>query len=80
MAKKDKSQVDTSESDTLLINLKTRFDMLDQRLDNMDSVVSALVERVMNQPLSVDITCSHCGRIMEIALIGNTKPGVAKGL
>ena len=80
MAKKDKSQVDTSESDTLLINLKTRFDMLDQRLDNMDSVVSALVERVMNQPLSVDITCSHCGRVMEIALIGNNKPGVAKGL
>ncbi len=80
MAKKDKSQVDTSESDILLINLKTRLDMLDQRLDNMDSVVSALVERVMNQPLSVDITCSHCGRVMEIALIGNTKPGVAKGL
>jgi hypothetical protein len=80
LAKKDKSQVDTSESDTLLINLKTRLDMLDQRLDNMDSVVSALVERVMNQPLSVDITCSHCGRAMEITLIGNTKPGVAKDL
>ena len=79
MANKDKSQANELETDTLLINLKTRLDMLDQRLDNMDSVVSALVERVMSQPLSVGVTCPHCGRAMEIALIGNTKPGVARG-
>ena len=55
-------------------HLKKRLDLLDQRLDNIDSVITATVERVMNQPLALNITCPHCGKKVEIALIGNERP------
>ena len=42
--------------------LEKRLEMLDQRLDNIDSIVTALVERVMKQPVTVDWT-----------IIGDTK-------
>ena len=51
-----------------------RLDMLDDRLDNIDSVVSAVVERVMKQSIVVNLTCSNCGKNIEIALIGTEKP------
>jgi len=54
--------------------IKRRLDMLDQRLDNIDSVVTAVVERVMKQPITFNITCSNCGRNIEIAIIGTEKP------
>ena len=54
--------------------IKRRLDMLDQRLDNIDSVVTAVAERVLKQPITLNITCPHCGRNVEIAIIGNSKP------
>lgn len=51
-----------------------RLNMLDQRLDNIDSVVTAVVERVMKQPITFNVTCSNCGQNIEIALIGTEKP------
>jgi len=54
--------------------LKERLDMLDHRLDNIDSMVSAVAERVMKQPITLNITCPHCGKNIEIAIIGNEKP------
>jgi tRNA(Ser,Leu) C12 N-acetylase TAN1 len=54
--------------------IKKRLDMLDQRLDNIDSVVTAVVERVMKQPITFNVTCSKCGQNIEIALIGTEKP------
>jgi len=54
--------------------IKRHLDMLDQRLDNIDSVVTAVVERVMKQPISLSITCPHCGKNIEIAIIGGHKP------
>ena len=56
-------------------HIKRRLDLLDQRLDNIDSVVSAVVERVMKQPITLNITCPHCGNNMEIAIIGSEKAG-----
>jgi hypothetical protein len=50
-----------------------RLEMLDQRLDNIDSVVTSLVERVMHQPVSVDCTCPKCGNTIRIMLMGNVK-------
>jgi len=55
-------------------HIKKRLDMLDQRLDNIDSVVTAVVERVMKQPITFNLTCSNCGRKIEIAIIGIEKP------
>ena len=54
--------------------IKDRVDVLDDRLDNIDSMVSAVVERVMSQLVTLNITCPHCGKDVEIALIGNQKP------
>ena len=54
--------------------LKQRLDILDHRLDNIDSVVSAVAERVMQQPVSLIINCPHCGKNIEIGIIGSEKP------
>ena len=50
------------------------LDMLDQRLDNIDSMVTAVAERVMSQLITINITCPHCGRDIEIAIVGSQKP------
>ena len=54
--------------------IKRRLDMLDQRLDNIDSMVTAVAARVMRQPITINITCPHCGSNIEIAIIGTRKP------
>ncbi|MFP3899018.1 MAG: hypothetical protein ACLFVD_06885 [Dehalococcoidia bacterium] len=46
--------------------LAKRLDMLDERLDNMDSIVTSLVERVMARPLVMEVTCPNCGQTVEI--------------
>jgi len=55
-------------------HLKQRLDLLDHRLDNIDSVVSAVAERIMMQPISFSMTCPRCGKNIEIAIIGSEKP------
>ena len=54
--------------------IKRRLDNLDQRLDAIDTIVTAVADRIMKRPLSVTITCPDCGRIIEIAVVGNEKP------
>ena len=71
MAKKD--QPDQSAEETLA-RIREQLDMLDVRLDNVDSIVSAVAERVMRQPITLNLTCSKCGQRIEIALIGMEKP------
>jgi len=51
-----------------------RQEMLDERLDNIDSMVTAVAERIMSRLVSVVITCPHCGKEIEIALVGSQKP------
>ena len=55
-------------------HLKKRLDMFDRRLDNIDSMVTAVAERVMKQPITLNIICPHCGRDIEIGILGNEKP------
>jgi len=43
-----------------------RLDMLDERLDNMDSTVTSLIERVMGRPLVMEVTCPNCGQTIQI--------------
>ena len=57
-----------------VLQLEARLDVLDQRLDNIDSMVTAVAERVMSRPMVITATCPHCGKNMEIALIGTQKP------
>ena len=56
-------------------DLERRLDMLDRRLDDIDSMVSAVIERVMSQPINIGVSCPHCGRNVDITLIGTKKPG-----
>ena len=70
MAKNIKGQEETPTLD----NVRQRLDMFDQRLDNIDSMVSAVIERVMSQALTVETICPHCGHNIEVALIGVRKP------
>ncbi len=46
--------------------LMKRLDMLDDRLDNMDSIVTSLIERVMGRPLLMEVTCPNCGQTVQI--------------
>ncbi len=54
--------------------LQKKLDMLDRRLDDIDSTVSAVVERVMAQAVTLNITCGHCGKKIEIAIMSKQKP------
>ncbi len=74
MAKKNEPCLVNEAKEVVIGRLKQRLDMLDQRLDNIDSVVTAVVERVMRQPITFNVTCSKCGQNIEIALIGIEKP------
>ncbi|MAG15034.1 MAG: hypothetical protein CL874_04055 [Dehalococcoidales bacterium] len=74
MAKKEETKLTDQEPAQAIERIKSRLDMLDQRLDNIDSVVTAVAERIMRQPVTLSITCSSCGRNIEIALIGTEKP------
>ena len=74
MAEEVKPGVVNEEQELDIERIKKRLDMLDQRLDNIDSVVTAAVERVMSQPIAVNVTCPYCGKNIEIALIGSHKP------
>ena len=75
MAKKNKPGMAVQEQMQDIEDVKRRLDMLDHRLDNIDSVVTAVAERVVNQPITLNITCPHCGSNVEIAIIGSRKPG-----
>jgi hypothetical protein len=75
LAKRDETGLTSGEAAPDIERLIERLDMLDKRLDNVDSIVSAVAERVMRQPITLNITCPKCGQKIEIALIGIEKPG-----
>lgn len=74
--RQDKSEDDgkSGNNEPNVLQLEARLDALDQRLDNIDSMVTAVAERVMSRPMVITATCPHCGKNMEIALIGTQKP------
>ena len=74
MAENNKSDLVNQEQTLDIERVKRRLDMLDQRLDNIDSMVTAVAERVMNQPITLNITCPQCSKNIEITLIGSEKP------
>ena len=74
MAKNDNPDAVAQGQAVDIERIKQRLDMLDHRLDNIDSMVTAVAERVMKQPITLNLTCPYCGKNMEIAIIGNEKP------
>ncbi len=71
----EKGQPAAAEDQEDTARLKKRLDVLDQRLDNIDSMVTAVAERIMNRPLTLHINCPNCGKNVEVDLIGGSKPG-----
>ena len=74
MAEKDKPSAVGEEQALDIERIKRRLDMLDHRLDSIDSMVTAVAERVMEQPLNFSLTCPHCGKNIEITILGSQKP------
>jgi len=74
LARETEPNAESKEEVLDIEHVKQRLDMLDRRLDNIDSMITAVAERVMNQPITFDITCPHCGKNIEIAITGSEKP------
>ncbi len=74
MAEDEGILITTEEQAEEVERLKKRLSLLDQRLDSIDSMVTAVAERVMNRPITLNIVCPHCGKSVEIDIIGNEKP------
>ena len=74
MAENNESNLVNQEQTLDIEHVKRRLDMLDQRLDNIDSMVAVVAERVMNQPITLNITCPYCSKNVEITIIGSEKP------
>ena len=74
MAEKDELSAVGEEQALDIERIKRRLDMLDHRLDSIDSMVTAVAERVMEQPLNFSLTCPHCGKNIEITILGSQKP------
>jgi len=73
-AKDTEKNADKNTGEIHNLRLEARMDALDRRLDNIDSMVTAVAERVMSRPVTLNITCPHCGKGVEISLIGQEKP------
>lgn len=74
----DKGEISSIDQEQTLDveEVQRHLDVLEERLDNIDSVITAVVERVMKQPLTINMTCPHCGKNIEIAISGTEKPTV----
>ena len=76
MAEKDNPGAAEEDKTLDIERIKRRLNMLDQRLDSIDSMVTAVAERVMEQPLIFSLTCPHCGKNIEVTVLGSQKPTV----
>lgn len=74
MASRDKGDlIAEGNLESAIEQINRRLEMLDRRLDNMDSVITSLVERVMDKPLTLEITCPKCGQAIQVNITGNIK-------
>ncbi len=60
-------------SDLAIEQLSKRLEMLDARLDNLDSVMTSLVERVMDKPLTLEVVCPKCGQSIEVNITSSVR-------
>lgn len=71
--KREKSQSPPTGNPEQLEQLTRRVKMLDDRLDNLDSIVTSLVQRVMEKPLTIEMYCPKCGSQIEIGVTSNAR-------
>ena len=73
MVQEEQRVADTEGTALEVERMKRRLDLLDQRFDNIDSMITAVAERMMREPINVRVLCPHCGKEIEIGLIGSEK-------
>ena len=74
MASQDRAKLGKQVSpDRDMAQLIKRLDMLDERLDNIDSIVTSLIERVMGRPLLMEVTCPNCGQTVQISVTSGVR-------
>lgn len=78
MADKPKQHVPRREVAPTLETLAQQLAMMDERLDNIDSIVTNVAERVMIQPITISITCAGCGRVSTYNLLASEKPTIVR--
>jgi RNAse (barnase) inhibitor barstar len=71
--KRERGSDNAAHSKTELEQLTRRVKMLDDRLDNLDSIVTTLVQRVMEKPLTIELTCPKCSQQIEINITSSTR-------
>jgi len=74
LASQDRAKLGKQVSpDRDMAQLIKRLDMLDERLDNIDSIVTSLIERVMGRPLLMEVTCPNCGQTVQISVTSGVR-------
>ncbi len=70
----DKKFEDAEKQLDKLAQMEKRLEMMYKRIDQLDTMVTTLVERVMRQPvMTIEVKCPKCGSDVHVALTGNTK-------
>lgn len=74
MAFRDKVSPDVEvNAEQAMQQVKRRLNMLDERLDNMDSILTTLVEKVMHQPVTLEVSCPKCGQVIQVNITSNVR-------
>ena len=71
--KRDRGVDNPAQSRSEMDQLSRRVKMLDDRLDNLDSIVTTLVQRVMEKPLTIELTCPKCAQQIEVNITSSTR-------
>ncbi|TFH35934.1 MAG: hypothetical protein E4G93_02945 [Dehalococcoidia bacterium] len=71
--KRERGQDVPAQSRPDVEQITRRVKMLDDRLDNLDSIVTTLVQRVMEKPLTIELTCPKCSQQIEINITSSTR-------
>ncbi len=70
----DKKYDDAEKQLDKLAQMEKRLEMMYKRIDQLDTMVSTLIERVMRKPvMTIEVTCPKCGTDIHVSLTGNSK-------
>lgn len=57
-----------------IARMERKLEMMYKRIDQLDTMVSTLIERVMRQPvITIEITCPKCGSNVHVSMSGNAR-------
>ena len=70
----DKKFEDAEKQLDKLLQMEKKLEMMYKRIDQLDTVVSTLIERVMREPvITIETKCPKCGSHVHVSLTGNSK-------